>query len=177
MQYFYVKKMEVIIIKILIINSAPGVGKSTSLKLLEGLLDSKSAFVDGDDLARVIPFENTVKWLNLMQDNIACCVKNFLKYNYENIFISFVFPSSDRINRMKKLIKTDGVNIYHIKLICGQDELKERLVKRNSQKLISIEKALNLNEMINKLKSDLVIDTTNISPLEVARKIKEGIND
>jgi len=163
-------------LKVYIINSAPGVGKSTSLKLLENLLGEDSAFIDGDDFARVIPLNNTVEWLNLVQDNIACCVSNFFKYDYKNVLISFVFPTDERIKRLKNLIEGKGIKVSHVKLLCSKEILKDRLVNRNSQKIISIKRALEINEMIENLESDYSIKTSNKRPLEVAKKISAIIN-
>ena len=56
--------------KVIILNSAPGVGKSTLLKKLESNLPEGFAIIDSDDMARIIPLELTIEWLNLMQDTV-----------------------------------------------------------------------------------------------------------
>lgn len=89
----------------IIINAAPGVGKTTLLKLLEDKLLNDFAVIDGDDVGRTIPLENTVDWLNLIQNNIVDCAKNFKDYNIETLIISFIFPSQERLQRLVNLLK------------------------------------------------------------------------
>ena len=48
---------------------------------------------------------------------------------------------------------------------------------RNSQQVVSIQKALQLNDNIDKLKSNYTVDTTNKNPEEVAGLIKVKILD
>jgi hypothetical protein len=111
-----------------------------------------------------------------MQENIACCVSNFFKYDYKNVLISFVFPTDERIKRLKNLIEGKGSKVSHVKLLCSKKILKGRLVNRNTQKIISIKRALEINEMIENLESDYSIETSNKRPLEVAQKISTIIN-
>ena len=159
----------------IIINAAPGVGKSTLLKLLEERLSGGYAVVDGDDVGRTIPLVRSVDWLNLMQDNIVSCAKNYKKYNIKTLIIAFVFPTKERLQRLSNLLKDEKCLVYHITLICDPNELKKRIRIRNSQKLISIPRALEINNKIKELKSNYSVDTTNKSPDEVADVICEKI--
>ncbi len=63
--------------RVIIINSAPGVGKTTMLKLLETKLPKGFALMDGDDVGRIVPLNLSIEWLNLIQDNFVSCAKNF----------------------------------------------------------------------------------------------------
>jgi len=159
----------------IIINAAPGVGKSTLLKLLEERLSEGYAVVDGDDVGRTIPLVKSVEWLNLMQDNIVSCAKNYKEYNIKTLIISFVFPSKERLERLISMLKDEGCKVYHITLDCDSNELEKRIKIRNSQKLISIPKALEINNKITKLKSYYSLNTTNKSPEEVANIICKKI--
>lgn len=159
----------------IIINAAPGVGKSTLLQLLEDKLSEGYAVIDGDDVGRIIPLVNTVDWLNLMQDNIISCAKNYKKYNIKTLIISFVFPTKEQLQRLSNLLEDEGCFVYHITLICDLNELEKRIKIRNTQKLISIPRALELNNKIKELKSNYSVDTTNRSPEEVADTICEKI--
>ena len=159
----------------IIINGAPGVGKSTLLKLLEDKLSKGYALVDGDDVGRTIPLDNSVEWLNLIQDNIVSCAKNFKKYKINTLIISFVFPSNERLQRLSNFLKNEECNVYHITLICDSKELEKRIKLRNTQKLISVSKALKLNDEIKRLNSYCSVNTTNKSPEKVVDIIYKEI--
>jgi adenylate kinase family enzyme len=161
--------------KVIIINSAPGVGKSTLLKELEKSLSNGYAIVDGDDFARTIPLISTVKWLNLMQDNIASCAKNYFEYNIKILIISFVFPTFKRLQRLIDLLNKVGCSVTHLRLVCEDDELKMRITNRNTQRAVSIDRAIELNRNIIELTSDYTIDTTSKTPEEVAQMVKVKI--
>ena len=156
-----------------IINSAPGVGKSTLLKELEKILSNGYAILDGDDLGRTIPLVNSVEWLNLMQDNIASCAKNYSEYNIKTLIISFVFPTFKRLQRLTDLLNKAGCSVTHLRLICEDEELKMRIKKRNTQRAVKIGRAIELNRNITELTSDYMIDTTEKTPEEVAQIVKE----
>lgn len=151
----------------IIINSAPGVGKTTLLKMFEKKLLNGYALIDGDDVGRIIPLSISIDWLNLIQDNIIACAKNFKDYNTKTLIISFVFPSQERVQRLVSLLKKEGISVYHITLICEPSILKERIVKRNTTKIMNPERAIQCNNQITKLQSDYSINTTKKSPEEV----------
>lgn len=153
--------------KAIIINSAPGVGKTTLLKLLEKKLPNGYALIDGDDVGRTVPLSLSVDWLNLIQDNIIACAKNFKAYGINTLIISFVFPAQERIERLTKLLKKEGISVYHITLICEPSVLKERIVKRNTTKIMNPERAIKCNDQIRELQSDFSIDTTYKSAEEI----------
>jgi hypothetical protein len=153
---------------VFIINSAPGIGKSSLLSKLHTLLPDNFAILDGDDLGRVTPYKNSIEWLNLIQDNMATCCNNFRIYGKGNIILSFVFPNEGRLNRLKDILNKLDFSSRHIKLTCDNEAQKERIMTRNSQKMISIEKATLINEQIYQMKSDFALDTTLLTPQETA---------
>ena len=59
-----------------IINSAPGIGKSTLMKNLHARLPDGFALIDGDDVGKITPYQNNINWLNVIQDNITDCCFN-----------------------------------------------------------------------------------------------------
>lgn len=161
----------------IIINGAPGVGKSSLLNLLQDNLESRYALIDGDDLARTVPLVNNTEWLNLMQDNIAACSENFKEYGTKNIIISFVFPTRERLNRLKNLLKSKNDNFLHIVLNCEDDALRKRIKIRDKQRLLNIEDALICNHKINELESDYFVDTTDISSKLVLSEILKILSE
>jgi hypothetical protein len=126
-------------------------------------------------VGRTIPLINSIKWLNLMQDNMVACAKNYKKFNIKTLLFSFVFPNQERFQRLANLLKQEGCSVYHITLICEPSDLEKRIKIRNTQKLISIQRAIQLNNEIKKLQSHYSINTTQKSPEEVADIICDEI--
>jgi len=146
---------------IFLINSAPGVGKSTLLKNLQKTIKSNYAFIDGDDLGRITPYKLSRKWLDLIQDNIVSCINNYFNYGINNTIVSFVFPTQKRIERITTLLNNEKFKIYHITLVCDEHILIKRVNTRNSQKIINVDDISKYDSMIRKLRFDYIIDTTN----------------
>jgi predicted ABC-type ATPase len=156
---------------VFIINSAPGVGKTTLLRELQDKLHNGFALLDGDDIGRVVPIENTNDWLNLIQDNFVSCCINFKRYEKRNIVIGFVFPSEERIQRLTGLLEREGFDVCHITLFCDDQEVERRIKERNTSKLIGVNKAVELNKKIKELKSDYRFDTTILNKDEVSNRV------
>ncbi len=151
-----------------IINSAPGVGKSTLLKNLHLGLPDGFAIIDGDDVGRVLPYQNDINWLNLIQDNIASCCSNYKNYGYGNCIISFVFPVEERLRRITDLLTAHGFAVVHILIDCEENEMVRRITERNASRMISVDKAKVLNQQMKALPADFKVDTTHILPDQVS---------
>jgi adenylate kinase family enzyme len=159
-------------VKAIILNAAPGVGKSTLLKKLEQKLPQGFAIIDGDDVGRTIPIRLSIEWLNLMQDNIVSCAENYKKFGMEFLIISFVFPSKERLDRLLSLLGEAGIDTLSIiSLVCQELELKARIQGRNTSKMISVEQALELNNQIKEMHTKFLIDTTKLKADEVANDV------
>jgi chloramphenicol 3-O-phosphotransferase len=163
--------------RVFILNSAPGVGKTSLINKLNTTIKEDFAFFDGDDVGRIVPYQLNKKWLNLIQDNLVCCAANCTKYNINNIVISFVFPTTERVERIKNKLIDHGFDVIHIALTCEKEELLRRLRERNNQKIVDIESGVKYNEMIKDLDADFLIDTTKLSKIEVAYELLKIIND
>ena len=156
--------------KVIILNSAPGAGKTTLLKLLEVKLPKGFAIIDGDDLGRIVPLKLSIEWLNLMQDNIVSCAKNYKDFGIEFLIVAFVFPSQERLDRLIRLLKSEDEDVsLVVSLVCDDEELRERINKRNTSRIMNVEKAIECNKSIKQLKCDYSIDTTQKKPEEVAK--------
>jgi broad-specificity NMP kinase len=161
----------------IIINSAPGVGKTTLLRLLENKLSEGYAMIDGDDVARTVPLVNSTAWLDLMQDNIAACAKNYHAYCIRTLLVSFVFPTWERLRRLAGLLEREGFAVFHLRLLCRADELEKRMRIRNTQRMVSRERALELNRQIEELSSEYAVDTTGKTVEQVAETVCEKIQE
>ena len=163
--------------RVFILNSAPGVGETSLINKLNTTIKEDFAFFDGDDVGRIVPYQLNKKWLNLIQDNLVCCAANCTKYNINNIVISFVFPTTERVERIKNKLIDHGFDVIHIALTCEKEELLRRLRERNNQKIVDIESGVKYNEMIKDLDADFLINTTKLSKKKVANELLKIIND
>lgn len=163
--------------KAIIVNGSAGTGKSTLLNSLSSQQLEKFALVDGDDLVRIIPFELTQEFLNVVIDNIVSCAENFQKYNYNVLVISFIFPTQKRLITLRDKLCELGIDVYVFNLYCENDLLKKRIIVRNTSKLISVDKAVEMNEMISKLPCDYLIDTTAFNNQDLVKCFMQGINE
>lgn len=160
-----------------IINSSPGVGKSTLLKNLHLRLPDGFSIIDGDDVGRIVPYMNDINWLNLIQDNIADCCLNYKKYGFKNCIIGFVFPSNERINRITNLLSDRGFQVKHIIIECDENEIERRIIQRNTSRIISVENAKILSRNMKTLSADFKVDTTSIDANRVADIIIDYIRE
>ncbi|MCL2299258.1 MAG: ATP-binding protein [Firmicutes bacterium] len=158
-----------------IINSAPGVGKSTLLKKLHDRLPNGFAVIDGDDVGRITPYQNNANWLNAMQDNLVDCCSNFRNYGFSRCVVAFVFPNAERLSRLTDMLAGRGFHTSHILLICSEDEIERRLTQRNTSKIINVNQAKALNRQIQSLNADIRADTTEITADEVADLVNHYI--
>lgn len=124
--------------KVIILNAAPGVGKLTLLKLMEKALPNGCAIVDGDDVGRTIPLQVSMEWLNLIQDNIVSCAKNYRDFGIKYLIISFIFPSQERIDRLLNLLRNNNIQLlYTYSLICDDAEIRKRIFIRNTTRVMN----------------------------------------
>ena len=161
--------------KAIIINSAPGVGKTTLLKSLTDKLTGGYALIDGDDVGRTIPLNVSIDWLNLIQDNIVACAKNYRDYTTAALIISFVFPTQERVQRLVDLLEKEGIEVYQITLTCEPDVIEQRITQRNTTKIMNPSRAIQCNNNIKKLHCDYSIDTTEKSAESVGDIVCEII--
>lgn len=99
----------------IILNASSGVGKTTLLKQLERNLPEGFAVIDGDDVGRIVPLKLSLEWLDLIQENIVSCAKNYKEYGTKVLIISFVFPCEKRLERLNNKLVQLGIST---KMIC-----------------------------------------------------------
>jgi broad-specificity NMP kinase len=145
--------------KVIILNSAPGVGKTTLLKQIEKARLKDFAILDGDDVGRLVPLSLSIEWLDLIQENIVSCAINYRDFGVDFLIVSFVFPSEGRSHRLTNLLACENIKIVSIiSLYCNEVELAKRIQKRNTSRIMNIEKAIQCNSQIKELKSDFLIN-------------------
>lgn len=158
---------------IIIIRGAPGVGKSTLLKLLKKKYDN-GVTVEVDTIRGMI---NNVKWINKdehihsLSATLALSTE-YLKAGYYPIIIVDTLGRS----RMKQFraslyqlsIKGRPIKYFAISLYCEDDILVKRITGRpDGFKDIGASRIIN-NEMAkSEFPPELLIDTSNLTPKQV----------
>jgi hypothetical protein len=152
------------------INGTSFVGKTTLIHHLQmARLKAKCAFMDGDDVARVSPFELSLDWLNLVQDNIASCAENFDKLGLDAFFFAFPFPNHDRMSRLEEQFSKRGYRLEWIHLVVADHELEKRFRLRNGTVPHKLQLGLDMNASIKAIPDSIQIDTTNLTIAESAQ--------
>lgn len=154
---------------IVVINGAPGSGKTKTVKhLLEST--PNSAAIDGDLLLGINPQNRTDDERRLRYKNITDVAKNYHQSGYKTIFISFVYGQKQLSEQLDMLKEIDKVEVFA--LVPNEEALR----KRHAQDTYSregIESSIALNKKIAAVKGVHVIDNSEMSIEEVARKIKK----
>ena len=142
---------------IIIINGAPGSGKSKTAELLSKSLP-KSAWVDGDWMLRSNLSDPEEKLRLFRYQNIANLTKSYINIGCDFVIISFVYVGpiglSDQINLLKTL---DKIIVFN--LITNEKSLRERH-NNDSYEREDIEESIKLNERIRKIEGVEMIDNS-----------------
>ena len=156
---------------IIIINGAPGVGKSTVGSLLFSSLNN-SAFLDGDDVWRINPFEVTDVTREIVEQNITFVLGNYIKSNYKHVILTWVLHRQSIIDSLLKGLKDLNFKLYIFTLICNEELLLERC-RRIGKTASALEIARDrLQESLSLLTEKF--DSGILKPDEIVNKIIEA---
>ncbi len=158
---------------IIIITGAPGSGKTqTAIHLLD--TTDNSAFIDGDTLLGVNPFNRNNNNLRLLRyKNIAAVTKNYHEAGYATIIISFVYMDDNHISEQIHLF--DSIDTVAVFALVPKNEVLTERHKNDSYKREAIDSSIILNNAIGRLKSSERIDNSIISIEEIGNIIKKKI--
>ena len=169
--------------KVILLTGAPGVGKSTLLPLLGEALPAPAAFLDGDAVGCTRPTERTLERLNLIQDNIVACARNFARWGATHLIAGYVLPSQERLERLRGLLRTDGFPVLAVALVADDEALVRRCrgqcdrpAWRHAEDEY-IAESLGCNAGVKSLANVLTIDTTGMSPDDVVRTIAQAAGE
>lgn len=157
---------------ILIINGAPGVGKSKTAESLN-LKISQSAWIDGDWLLAINPWTGVDQERQLRYQQIAVVAKNYHDFGLTTIIISFVYPGQNGLAEQISLLeKIDQVKV--VSLVVDPEILTHRhsTDPRDREKL---ENALDLNEKIKQLPDTEFIDNSEMTLEQTAEAVLQKI--
>ena len=162
----------------IIITAAPGVGKTTVFEVLARKLPGKAGLLDGDAVGRLVPFRLSEEWLNLVQDNIAACARNFAGCGIRYFVTCFCLPTQERLNRLTGLLRRLGYRVHAIALIADEESLGERNRERGGCEVrdaAEFAEALRCHRGIMQLQGVTFIDTTGMSAERVGQEIVRTI--
>ncbi|MHD0318849.1 AAA family ATPase [Fusobacterium sp. THCT1E2] len=162
---------------LIFINGTMGSGKTAVSQKLKILLN-KSIFLDGDWCWDMVPFIVNTETKEMVLENIAFLLNNFLKCSeYENVIFCWVMHEENIIKDILKRLEPNNYKLYKFSLICSKEELKKRIMKdvesgiRDESVLERSYVKMNNYKMMDTIK----IDTDKISVEEIVVQIEQLI--
>lgn len=143
--------------KLVIVNGAMGVGKSTVCKQLNKRLEN-SVWLDGDWCWMMNPWEFNDENKQMVVDNIRYLLKRFLRNSaFKYVIFSWVIHQEEIFELIINDLSDFDFELYKISLICSEDALKERMLKdsRSTESIESSLGRLKLYETMDTLKIDV----------------------
>ncbi len=167
---------------IIIINGSVGVGKTTVAEELHQKFD-KSIHLDGDHIGNVHPFEiYDEARIDHLYRTLELLVGFHQKNGYQNFVINYVFESADSLQDLLDLLSPLEPSIHIYWLTCDEKEQAKRIQGRQSDQLDwELNRFVELHRIQTKAARQGFIgkevDTTGLTPTEVAEKIWKDILD
>lgn len=164
--------------KVIIVNGAMGVGKTTVCKILCNKL-KKSAFLDGDWCFDLHPFIANKETKAMAIDNITHMIDNYLRCSdCEYVVLCWVIDKESMYEQIIRGLSELDFNVLRITLTCNHSALENRWFNdkindwRTNEWLEVSKKSLDYFEGLESIK----INTSIISPNSAADQILNIIN-
>jgi len=160
--------------KVTIINGPPGVGKTTLLHNILQQLPPDSAILDGDDVARLHPFDGSLGWVNLVHANVLACAVNMRQAGVKHLLIGFVFPGEWAYQHLNALFGVADFTPAWINLVVDNNCLLSRLQAQGVTRQDIFDTSIGFNASIRSLAQahDLVcIDTSELNVESICMKV------
>tara|TARA_Y100000310_G_C20316587_1_gene638716 strand:+ start:168 stop:647 length:480 start_codon:yes stop_codon:yes gene_type:complete len=128
---------------------------------------------NGAEVWRINPFEVTDRTKDIVEQNIAFVLRNYIKANYEYVILAWVLHQQSIIDRLLSKLDDLKVTVHIFTLICDEETLKERLRRENN-------KGRELERAIERLRQSLTLETEKfgtavMKPDKVVSKIVEAV--
>ncbi len=159
--------------KLLLLGGPTGVGKSTTLKLLENRLP-RLALLDADDVWRVSDEMAVERNRSIAISNVIGVLQGYVEAGCENTILAWVFARSILYEPVIAGMKDAVDAINQLYLVASPEAIHQRLGVRNS--LERLDYSVSRLELIHQLPYPW-IDTTDLSPAEVADGVLNHISD
>ena len=155
--------------KLVLLGGPTGVGKSTTLKLLENRLP-KLALLDADDVWRLSEDLAVEGTRPIAVANVVGVLRGYVEAGCDTAILSWVFARELLYGPVIASLEDTFDSIHQVYLISSADALRDRLAQRDS--LDRLDYALSRLELIEQLPYPH-IDTTHRSPDEVVERVLE----
>jgi thymidylate kinase len=153
--------------KLVLLGGPTGVGKSTTLKLLENRLP-RLALLDADDVWRVSDEMAVEGNRSTAISNVIRVLQGYVEAGSETTILAWVFARSLLYEPVIAGMKDTVDAIHQIYLVASPEALHQRLGARSS--LERLDYSISRLELIQRLPYPK-IDTTDRSPIEVAERV------
>lgn len=150
---------------LIIINGAPATGKSSVGSLLRTMLKG-SAFLDGDDVWRINPFEVNERTTALATGNITSVLRNYIAAGYDYVILAWVLHRQTIIDELLTQLN-DLPKTVHVFTLVADEQVITNRISNDSGRPRDPERALLRLRQTLQLNTHR-IDTTLLSPQEVA---------
>lgn len=165
--------------KLIIVNGTMGVGKTTTCNRLNKILD-KSIFLDGDWCWNMDPFIVNDKTKEMVEENIAYLLNNFVKCDeIENIIFCWVIHKISILENILKRLNSGSFDLHIITLTCNEEALKKRIQHDIDKEMRSndvIERSVEKSKLYEAMPTQK-IDTSHKSIEQVTSEILELIGN
>ena len=111
--------------RLVFIGGPPGVGKtSVARELAQRIPDC--AWLDGDDVWRIHPFDPTESRKRMVERNISFVLRGFLAEGIGTVLLSWVLHRRDLIDRLVDSLGTTQFELHLFTLLSSPDVLRAR---------------------------------------------------
>jgi chloramphenicol 3-O-phosphotransferase len=159
--------------KLIIINGAPSVGKSAVANSVFPQLPN-SAFLDGDDVWRINPFEVTEQTKAIVERNIPFVLRSYLEAGYEYVLLAWVMHRQEIIDRVVGELSDLDFELHVFTLVAEESVLQDRWRRLTGSEEDSSLVADRLRQ--SRDLDSTKIDTTGLSADQTARRIVDALS-
>ena len=156
-----------------LVGGTMGVGKTTVCQIMKRRLP-RCVFLDGDWCWDADPFVVTEETQNMVMGNIAHLLQSFLDCSeYENVVFCWVMHQQKIVDELLSRLRTDGVRVLPVSLVCEEAELRRRLQR-------DVDAGVRLPDVLERSAAriplyaalcTLKVDVTSLSPEETAEAL------
>ncbi len=158
---------------LIIVGGTMGVGKTATCRELQKIL-LRNVFLDGDWCWDMRPFVVTDETKNMVDDNIAHLLNNFLDCSeFENVIFCWVLHEQEILDNLIARLKHESCTIHCFSLVSDKHALSERLsrdVAAGKREPDVLERSLARMPLYDALDT-MKIDVSAISPADAADRI------
>lgn len=164
--------------QLIFINGTMGVGKTTISKALQSELEH-SVFLDGDWCWDANPFVVSEETKEMVKDNIAYMLNNFLKCSeYQYVIFCWVMDEQEIMDDICSRLKQE-YQFHGFSLLCDKTQLIHQLeqdIQRGIRKQDVIERSVAKMDHYLTLNT-IKIDITNVTIDQIVERIKRKLID